>query len=569
MFTKKEQEELEHGIRSRDKEIRTLEARVLAQDETMSNINRILESQDRAMNALTTLQHLYATAANIREVAVPFLELAIKAARCEGGILAMRESPQAPLAVLGAIGDRQEVVRQQIFNEGEGLIGEVVKTGMPLLVPDARREPRLRREGPDFLQREARNALCIPVSGASCVWGALLLVNTVDRKRFTKQDVDLQAIFTMRLARELEREAEFGRAREEATRLSTLLRATELLHVASDKNKVSELLVQLATRLTRAQGAAVFLMEENAQMLTCFTASEKLLRPVVVPAGTGVAGWVALEGKPVNASVIADARFAGQFEAVFNFRAENVLAVPIRGGAQRILGVLEAANKEGGRLFDQSDVNLLSLLAREAGISMDHLALAHSNQRTIMELLRGMAKYIDAKSPQLTGHSERVAKISQVIAEEMKLSTDEVGQAYLAGLLHDIGNVGVDDDVFMAPRALTEEETRRVKHHASIGAEILSEVAALRHLMVGPLYHHERYDGTGYPQGLKGEAIPMLARIVGAAEAYDALRSPRPHREALSLPDTLGHLRSSAGTVFDANVISVLISAYQRGKLPA
>lgn len=548
--------------------MRALEEKVQSQEETLYNINRVMDQQERSIASLTTLQNLYATALSPREVAGPFLDLAVKAARCEAGILAIREHSQAHLVILAAIGDRQELIRNQLLTDAEGLIGEVVTSGMPLLVPDARREPRLRREGPDYIQKEARNALCIPVVGATCAWGALLLVNTTDRKRFNKQDLELQNIFTIRLARELEREAEFARTRDEATRFSTLLRVTELLHIASNREKVCDLLIQLATRLAKAQGVAVFLHDEGNQVLTCAAASERSFRPVQVPVGTGVVGWVALEGKPVSVNVATDSRFVGQLEHVFKFKMETMAAVPIRG-AQRLIGVLEVANKVHAKSFDQGDLSLLTLLAREAGIALDHLQQSLQDQRTIMELLRGMAKFLDAKAPHLAGHSERVAKISQTLAEEMGLATEEVNQTYLAGLLHDLGNIGVDDELFLAPRVLTAEETQRMRQHTSIGAEILREVGALRHLMSGPLYHHERYDGAGYPQGLKGEAIPLMARIVGVAEAFDAVRSPRPYRAAMSLPDALAHIRASESSLFDPKVVSALMSAYQRGKLPA
>jgi len=560
---------LEQSLRAREKEVRALESKAQAQDETMQNINRILEQQDRTMAALTTLQHLYATATSMREVAGPFLELAVKAARCEGGVLALRErSEQKHLEVMAAIGERQDVVRQLVFNEAEGILGEVVKSSMPLFVPDARREPRLRKEGPDFIQREARNALCVPVAGGACVWGALLLVNTIDRKRFNRQDIDLQSIFAMRLARELDREADLARAHEETVRFSALLRATELLHVATDRQKICDLLIQLAVRLAKAAGAAVFLLDESQQMLSCAASSERQPHPVQVPVGAGVAGWVVVEGKPLNSVLESDPRFAGQVAPVFGFKVETVLAVPVRG-AQRIIGVLEVVNRLPSGAFDQSDANTLSLLAREAGIALDHVQQARQDQRTIMELFRGMARFLDAKAPHMAGHSERVAAVARAIAEEMRLAPDEANQAYLAGLMHDLGNIGVDDEVFMAARPLTAEETERVRQHALVGAEVMRDVGALRPLMVASLYHHERYDGTGYPHGLKGDAIPLLARIVGVSEAFDAVRSSRPYRAALSLPDALAHIRSSENSVYDPKVVSALIGSYQRGKLPA
>jgi len=564
----KEADILEQSLRAKDRELRALEEKVRQQEETLQNINRVLDHQDRAMAALTNLQHLYATASGMREVAGPFIELAVKAARCEGGVLALRESPQAPLAVVSAIGDRAELVRGQIYGESEGIAAEVAKSGMPLLVPDARREPRLRGEGPEHVVRESRNALCVPIVGASGPWGALLLVNTLDRKRFSKGDVDLLTIFALRLARELEREAESARARDEAQRLSTLLRVTELLHVAAGQQKVADLLVQLSARLVKAQGVAVYMLDEAQQSLSVAASSEKAGRVVQVPVGSGVAGWVALEGKAVNSAVDADRWVAGQASPVFPFEVKSAAAVPIRG-ARRLIGVLEVVNHTQAGEFDQSDVNLLAVLGREAGLALDHKQQTLEDQRTIMELLRGLARFLDAKAPHLLGHSERVAKISQTLAEELGLSPEEVHQAYLSGLLHDLGNVGVDDELFLAPRKLSEEELQKMRGHTSIGAEILRDVAALRHLMAGPLYHHERYDGSGYPQGLVGEGIPLVARIVGVAEAFDAVRSARPYRPAMSVPEALAHVRSGQGTMFDPKVVNGLISAYQRGKLPA
>ena len=564
----REQDILEQSLRAKDREIRGLEEKLRAQDATLQNINRILEHQDRAMAALTNLQHLYATAASMREVAGPFIELAVKAARCEGGLLALRDTPQGTISVVSAIGDRAELVRGQIYGEAEGIVGEVARSGMPLLVPDARREPRLRGDGPEHVIRESRNALCVPIVGGSGPWGALLLVNTLDRKRFSKGDVDLLTIFALRLARELERESESSRTRDEAVRLSTLLRVTELLHVAADRQKMADLLVQLAARLVKAGGSAVYLLDETQQTLSCVASSERLAAPVQFAVGTGVAGWVALEGKAVNSATEADRWVAGQSSPVFSFPIHSVVAVPIRG-ARRLLGVLEVVNRSQQGGFDQSDVNLLSVLGREAGLALDHKQQTLEDQRTIMELLRGMARFLDAKSPHLLGHSERVAKVSQTLAEEMGLSPEETHQAYMSGLLHDLGNVGVDDELFMAPRKLTDAEVQQMRGHTSIGAEILREVGALRHLMAGPLYHHERYDGGGYPQGLVGEGIPLLARVVAVAEAFDAVRSARPYRAAMSLPEALAHVRSGEGSAFDPRVVNALLTAYQRGKLPA
>ena len=517
------------------------------------------------MAALFELTRLFSGSQGLREVSQPFTELAVNALRCEGAVLALREGKESHLSISGAVGDRADVIRSQLFSDVEGIVGAVTRSGEPLMIPEAKRDQRLKKEGSDYISREPRNALCVPVPGLNSFWGALLLVNTRDRKRFNRQDIDLLGIMTLRLGQELDREAESGQAKGEAARFSTLLRIGEMLHASQDAGKIQDLLVQLSMRMVKAQGVAVLMLDETQQNLVCLASSEKANRVIQIPTGIGVAGWVAIQGQAVSTILQTDPKFSGQFEPVFSFKVDNVLAVPIKGS--RGIGVLEAVNKSGSRGFDEADTSILSILAREAGIALENISRMQESQRTIMDLLKGMARYLDAKAPYLIGHSERVARLSQVIGEEIGLPPDEIQKLYLEGLLHDLGNVGVDDELFLRTSKLTEDEMGRVRQHASIGAEILRDVTALRHLMAGPLYHHERYDGNGYPQGLKGEQIPFHARIVGVAEAFDALRSSRPYREAFSVADTISQLRESSGIMFDPKVVLAIVSAFQRGKI--
>jgi putative nucleotidyltransferase with HDIG domain len=554
---KNEPDQFDKALRSRERELRSLEERIRHQEEMLSNLNALLEQSDLAISVLTSAQHLFGSGQSVREMADAFLQLACKAARSEAAVLALRDGAKKHFRVISAMGDRQQLVRQHVFGEGDGLMGEVAASGDPVLIPEAAREPRLKAEGAAFIQIEARNALCIPVSGAALNWGALLLVNTLARKRFNRQDIDLQTLLCMRLAREMDREAESANAREDATRFSALLRITEFLHSTSDPQKVYDLLVQLACRLAKAKGAAVFMGEEGNQILACVASSERLTGPVHATMGSGLAGWVALEGQVVNTSLGSDSPFIGQVEPVFKFTADAVLAV------------LVAANKENGLKFDQSDQSIATILCREAGIALERLSRLIDDQRTIMELLRGIAKFIDAKTPHMTGHSERVAKIAQTLAEEMGMAQAETGQVYMAGLLHDLGNAAMDDEILLAPRRLTEVEQEKMRSHPAVGAEMLQDVKALRNLMPGALYHHERYDGGGYPHGLQGDNIPAVARILAVAEVFDAARTSRSYRKALSLPEALAHIRSSEGTAFDPKVVRALLAAYQRGKLPA
>ncbi len=563
-----EQDMMAQSLRDREREVRSLEESVKNQQEMLQNLNTLLEQSDLSISVLTALQHLYSSGQSVREMTDEFLELACKASRCEAGVLALREGDAGHLRVVAAIGDRKELVRQYVFGEGEGLMGEVARTGDPLLVPDARREPRLRKEGQDFIQREARNALCVPVVGTARTWGSMLLVNTLGRKRFNRQDIDLQNLLALRLGRELDREAESAQVREDASRFSTLLRITELLYSTQDPQKVYDLVIQLACRLAKAQAAAIYISDETRQMLTCVASSLRTPGVLHVDVGSGVAGWVAFEGQPVNVIIRDDSRFVGLPDPAFPFPVETALAVPISGG-QRVNGVLQVVNKLHRRKFDDSDQSLIGILAREAGIALERLHQISQDQRTIMELLRGLGRLIDSKAAHLIGHSERVAKIGQTIGEEMGMGPDETARIYMAGLLHDLGNLGVDDEVFIASRPMNSKEIEQMRSHPAAGAQILRDVTALRNIAPGALYHHERYDGSGYPHGLKGESIPIVARILAVAEAFDAMRATRPYRPAMDLPKTMATIRAGSGSMFDPKAVDALVAAYQKGKLPA
>jgi HD-GYP domain-containing protein (c-di-GMP phosphodiesterase class II) len=178
----------------------------------------------------------------------------------------------------------------------------------------------------------------------------------------------------------------------------------------------------------------------------------------------------------------------------------------------------------------------------------------------LVGLTRSLTSALDAKDSYTYGHSERVARIAVELGRELGLREDEISDVYLAGLLHDVGKIGIRDEVLLKPGSLTPEEFDHLKQHVTIGYSILSDLRPIRHLLPGVLYHHEQWDGSGYPDGLAGEAIPLLARILAVADAYDAMSTRRPYRDALPSAQVEETLRKGAGGQWDKRVIE----AFQR-----
>ena len=192
---------------------------------------------------------------------------------------------------------------------------------------------------------------------------------------------------------------------------------------------------------------------------------------------------------------------------------------------------------------------------------------AEENRELFIGSIRMLSAAIDEKDPYTRGHSGRVAKYSTLIAQEMRLSADELDKLKIAALLHDVGKIGVDDRVLKKPGSLTPEEFDIMKTHTTRGANIMRPVSQLKDMLPGIELHHEHMDGRGYPYGLSGPQIPVMARIIAVADTLDAMTTNRPYQSAMDLEYALGRIKALAGSKFDQSVVTALESAVTAGKL--
>jgi putative nucleotidyltransferase with HDIG domain len=207
------------------------------------------------------------------------------------------------------------------------------------------------------------------------------------------------------------------------------------------------------------------------------------------------------------------------------------------------------------RPFRKADAALLTPFLALMGL---HLRVSRRSQELkdlLVGLTRSLTSAIDAKDPYTYGHSERVARVAVELGRQMGLPEEQLSDVYLAGLLHDIGKIGVRDAVLGKAGPLSDEERQHIRQHVTIGYQILADLRSINHLLPGVLYHHERWDGQGYPDGLAGEAIPLLARILAVADSYDAMSTSRPYRAGLPAPRVEEMLRDGTGKQWDGAVV--------------
>ncbi len=238
----------------------------------------------------------------------------------------------------------------------------------------------------------------------------------------------------------------------------------------------------------------------------------------------------------------------------------QVVIAPMSEG-DHIFGWLAAFNHTEDGEFGTVEASLLASVGVLLGIHSGNRELYRQQREFLADVVRALTSAIDAKDPYTCGHSDRVARVAVRLAQELQCDTESINTLYMAGLLHDIGKIGIDDSVLRKPGRLTPAEYEHIKLHPELGHKILADLKQLADVLPVVLYHHEQWDGGGYPHGLQGDETPLLARIAAVADAYDAMTSDRPYRQGMPEEKVAEIFRSGAGQQWDARVIDAFFSA--------
>ena len=263
---------------------------------------------------------------------------------------------------------------------------------------------------------------------------------------------------------------------------------------------------------------------------------------------------------------LADQRYLSG-DSVVRQQIRSVMCAPIRIG-DSILGVVYV-DSQSAHEFNETELELLAAIGNQAGIALHRAHLLADMERLSIDVVRAIAATIDAKDGYTHRHSERVAAIGVLIARELGLSARERHIVELSSLLHDVGKIGIPDAILQKPGRLSDEEYSEVCKHPEQGVAILANIqnSKIADLLPGIKSHHERWDGSGYPEGLVGDATPLLARIVGVADVFDAISSHRSYREALTLDESIELIRQQSGRGFDPKIVNALITLHEQGEL--
>lgn len=343
--------------------------------------------------------------------------------------------------------------------------------------------------------------------------------------------------------------------REWKRRLSLLLDYTRAIAVKKDLSSLLPLLVDAACRILEAERATVFLLDRTTHELWSRVASGGNV--IRVPMDRGIVGDAILKDRVVNIpDAYRDRRFNPAVDRATGFRTRSVLAAPLSNAQGLTLGALQILNKRRGR-FTREDERMLVLFAEQASTAIENAQLLEEIQAATKDTIFRLAAAAEFKDHDTRNHLERVSRYSGLLAEEVGMPDPWCRNILMASPMHDIGKLGVPDAILRKPGRLDEAEWKEMRKHPGFGAEILArstnEVMQMAERVARS--HHEKWDGSGYPDGLAGESIPLEARIVALADVFDALTSRRVYKPAFDLADSVKIISEGNGKHFDPRLV--------------
>ena len=346
---------------------------------------------------------------------------------------------------------------------------------------------------------------------------------------------------------------------------TSLTELSGVLNSTLDQDEVRKRAMVAATKLMNCEVSSLLLLDDDTNELYFEVAlgdKGAQVKEMRLKVGEGIAGWVAEHGKSqLIRDISEDPRHFKEADERTDFVTRDMLCVPLKV-KDKTIGVLEAINKIDGEVFNDEDLGLFQLLANQVAIAVDNARLYTDIHETFLQTANALAEAIEKRDPYTGGHTKRVVKYSKAIAQYLDMEPADKENLEISAILHDIGKIGIEDIILRKPSKLNEEEFLEMKKHPVLGHEIINNVSQLRDVVPGIRYHHERLDGTGYPDGLFGDGIPLIARIISVADAFDAMTTDRPYRKALDMNTAIKELETWSSTQFDEDVVNAFVKAY-------
>ncbi|MBI5054023.1 MAG: PAS domain S-box protein [Chloroflexi bacterium] len=445
---------------------------------------------------------------------------------------------------------------------GQGVSALVIASGKPYLNNDVRNDPRF---VPLDQLGEAHAVACAPLITQDHTIGALWIVR---QSSITENELRLLVAIADIAANASHRTTLHEQTEQQLRRLTALHQIDNAISASLDLHIILNVLLNNSVALLGADAADILLYDPYTQTLSYAAGCGFRTRNIEysqVRLGQGQAGTAALERRVIALPDMDQADIAFKLAALLADEGfVSHFCAPLIAKGQ-IKGVIEVFHR--ARLDPPAGwLDFLETLATQAAIAIDNATLFDHLQRSNLELklaydatIEGWSRALDLRDKETEGHTQRVAEMSVRLARSLGMRDEELIQVRRGALLHDIGKMGIPDRILLKGGSLTEQEWDIMRRHPTYAYELIAPIAFLRAALDIPYCHHEKWDGSGYPRGLKGEQIPLAARIFAIVDVWDALRSDRPYRQGWSETKVREHIRANSGTHFDPQVVETFM----------
>lgn len=337
--------------------------------------------------------------------------------------------------------------------------------------------------------------------------------------------------------------------------ITLLYDIVEKISSCLDTKEVARLVIEEARRVIKLSSVSVLLLNKETETLELIGEFGHDQEQPTVSWGVGIAGSVLSSGRAeiVN-DVHADPRFV---EGVVTIC--SLMCAPLKA-KDTVVGVIKLGSDQPVT-YTAEDLKLFTTLASLAAVAIENAGLYEQLKEAFYTTVYTLAETIEKRDPYTGNHTKRVMEYSLAIGKNLGLPEPDMARLQLGAVLHDIGKIGVRDSVLLKESSLNDEEFEQIKKHAVYGEEIISRIASLQSAIPGVKHHHEKFNGRGYPDGLKGEEIDITARIIAVADSFDAMTTNRPYRQGLSLDEAFEELRKYSGSQFDPEIVDAFFAA--------
>jgi putative nucleotidyltransferase with HDIG domain len=465
------------------------------------------------------------------------------------------------LSLDAAIGLPKDLVGQVQVKLGEGVAGWVAKNRQSVLLKDVSKDPR-------FVNRNARmdyttrSVLSVPILHNKELLGVLNVNNKRTGEAFFEDDLNLLLGISGQISQAIANARLHERTDMQVAELSLIQELGKAINSSLDLDSVLNYFIDMTTRITDSDQATLMLLDETNNELYVEVHrgfDDEGIERVRLSLGEGIAGKVAETRRPAKIDNTAHCADYKELPSVKRDGNLTLITAPLVN-KDNLVGVINCErrlSKKGP--FTYENLDLLETLASQASIAIENARLYHNLLNVYLETIRSLAAAIDAKDSYTHGHSRRVTDLSVGLALEMQLPKTEVDTIRHASLLHDVGKIGISEQILLKPGRLDDDEFETIKSHPYIGAGILNSIEFLKNVCEIIKHHHERYDGGGYPDGLVADEIPLGARIITVADSFDAITSKRPYRKPLTFEEATAEIVRCSGTQLDPKVVEAFV----------